>query len=63
MNVEAVLPPLKVNPKQDSQDNARRDQRREGQAQHRDKDGKENASQPLLNTYGQVIGKTINITA
>ena len=62
MTVDALLQTLAVKPTNDSQDRARRDQRREQQSEHREGDGLEHHSQPHLNIYGQVIGQTINIT-
>jgi len=62
MTVDALLQTLAVKPTNDSQDRARRDQRREQQPEHRQDDGAEFHAQPQLNIYGQVIGQTINIT-
>ena len=63
MTVDALLQTLAVKLTNDSQDRARRDQRREKQSEHRQDDGPEHHAQPQLNIYGQVIGQTINITA
>ena len=64
MSVEAVAPALIVNPKPDTQGNARRDERREEQARHHGKEEGEQADvQPVLNVYGECIGTTINTTA
>ncbi|MCX7163276.1 MAG: hypothetical protein WCI19_08750 [Betaproteobacteria bacterium] len=63
MAVDALMQSLVVNPAKDSQNKARRDQRRDGQAEHKGEQGHENVAQPQLNAYGQIIGKTINTTA
>ena len=63
MTVDALLQTLAVKPTNDSQDRARRDQRREQQSEHREGDGQETRAIPLRNAYGQIIGRTINITA
>jgi len=63
MTVDALLQTLAVKPTKDSQDKARRDQRRETEPEHRQGDGQENIAQPQVNAYGEVIGQTINTTA
>jgi len=66
MGVDAVQRTLIVNPKPDSQDNARREQRHDdpahGHANQPDREPDKAAdSKPLSNAYGETIGKTINI--
>ena len=66
MAIDAVQRALIVNPKPDSQDNARREHRQgesaQGQGSQPEQDtGNGTDSKPLPNAYGQIIGKTINI--
>lgn len=62
MSVEAVVSALAVNPKtdmQNSQGQARQDQKRRTSRQHQNHDTPD--PQSLLNAYGELIGQIIDV--
>ena len=65
MSVDAVVSSVAVTPKEDAKGNTGRDPRHDRSApRRRERVAVESDEHhPLLNTSGQVIGQTINITA
>ena len=63
MAVDAVLQSLVVNPTKDLPAKARRDRRRDGQAERKGEEEQKDVAKPQRNAYGQIIGKTINTAA
>jgi hypothetical protein len=64
MSVEAVVSALAVNPKtdmQNSQGQARQDQKRRTSRQHQNHDTPAPDPQSLLNAYGELIGQIIDV--
>jgi len=61
MSFDTVPLSLAVNVTQEAQDKARRNQQREGNAKHHDKE--EQSAHPVPNPFGEMIGKTIDVTA
>jgi len=63
-SVPPILANLAVHPGQDAQDERNREPRREGHSRHSGKDEQQPADpHPVVNELGQVMGRTINITA
>lgn len=68
---DTVVSPVTVTPKQDAQGNTRRNPKNEdarhgrfrGRQQRGDGTDPVPSERPLVNSYGQVIGQTVNITA